>query len=94
MTLGNFFLSWECGQRVVSSEFSGVSELVRVQLSPPWDLGAGSCVTRHRPDQQFPAIDCFYIPVSRGTMQFPPETGMWERWTEVSVSELSEILCV
>lgn len=30
---------------VVSSELSGLSALLRVQLSAPWDLGAGSCGT-------------------------------------------------
>jgi len=45
MTLDHSLLGWECGQRVVSFDFSGVSSLLRVQLSPPQDLGAGSCLT-------------------------------------------------
>lgn len=44
--------------------------------------------------QHVPAADCSYIPVSRGTMQFPLGPGMWERWAEVVdcvVSGLSEL---
>jgi len=39
-----FLLGSHCGQRVFSSDFSGVSTLLRVQLSPPWGFGAGSCL--------------------------------------------------
>jgi len=46
MTLGGFLLGQECGQKlVVSSEFSGFSAFLWVQLSPPQHLGAGSSET-------------------------------------------------
>jgi len=31
-------------QRIVASDFSGISTLLKVQLSPPRDLGTGSCL--------------------------------------------------
>lgn len=68
---------------VVSSDFSGVSALLRVHLSPTWDLGAGSCLAGsvqfsswRRPERQVPAAD-FLFPVSIGPMQFPCGPGMW-----------------
>jgi len=42
MALGVFLWSQKCGQTVVSSGFRGVSAPLKVLLSLPWDLAAGS----------------------------------------------------
>ena len=82
LALFNSLLGLDCGQRVFSTDFSGVSTLLRFQLSPPWDLASGSCLgdqfrPGRRPELQVLAVVCSYIPLSRGIVQFPLGPGMW-----------------
>lgn len=44
LALCNSLLGLDCGQRVFSSDFLEVFTLLMFQLSPPRDLGAGSCL--------------------------------------------------
>lgn len=44
LALCDSFLGLDCWQRVFSSDFSGVSTLLRVKLSPPQYVGAEICL--------------------------------------------------
>lgn len=59
---------WE--EVFVSSELSGLSTLVTVQLSAPQDLRTESCGISSVPstgeNKKFPDTDCSYAPISKG----------------------------
>jgi len=83
MALGDFLFDQECGQKVVvSSEFSGCSALLRVHISPPWDLSAGSCRTcsvqfwAQAETNRFLLMTSPIFLYPEATMQVPPWPGM------------------
>jgi len=75
MALGDFLFVQECRQKVfVFSEFSGVSALLRVQLSPPWDFGGGSCSNCFVQFQALEEISQFLLLTA-----IFPECPLWQK---------------
>jgi len=80
MALGIFLWSQKCGQSVVSSGFPGMSAPLKFYLSLLQDLGAENCWSlqvRAVSGARALQLQCPYLPVPRGHIQFPLGPRMW-----------------
>lgn len=83
LALGDSFLGLDCGQTVVSSDFSVLSTLLRVQLSPPWELFGRFSSVLDADQNRWLSVPISLCP--EALCSFPLEQGCGQRCAEVSV---------